>query len=79
MRRIASAGLLVVLAMLVAGVVFIEVRQSQGNRKAAEFLADFEVKPVEELGSTKTLRILPLVEYHTADAALRTEVGVSYL
>lgn len=79
MKRIASTGLLALIAVLVAGVMFIEVRQSQGNRKAAEFLADFEVKPVEELGSTKTLRILPLVEYHTSDPALTTEVGVSYL
>ena len=79
MKRIASAGLLVLIVVFVAGVVFIEMRQSHGNRKAAEFLAEFEVKPVEQLGSTKILRILPLVDYHTSDPALRTEVGVSYL
>ncbi len=64
---------------LIAGVIAIEVRQHQGNRKAAEFLAGFEVKPVENLGSTITLRILPLIDYHTSDPELRTEVGVSYL
>lgn len=79
MKRFASTGLLALIAVLIAGVIFIEVRQSQGNRKAAEFFADFEVKPVAELGSTKTLRILPLVEYHTSDPDLTTEVGVSYL
>lgn len=79
MKRIASLGLIGLIVVLVAGVIFVEVRQSQGNRKAAQFLAEFEVKPVETLGSTKTLRILPLIEYHTSDPALRTEVGVSYL
>ena len=79
MKRVASAGLLVLIAVLVAGVVFIELRQSQGNRKAAAFLAEFEVESIEELGSTRTLRILPLIDYHTADPALKTEVGVSYL
>ena len=79
MLRLASAGLLVLVVLLVASVVYIEVRQSHGNRKAAEFLAEFEVIPIENLGSTKTLRILPLIDYHTSDPALRTEVGVSYL
>jgi len=79
MKRVASAGLLVLIVVLVACVVFIEMRQSQGNRRAAELLAEFEVEPVTEPGSTKTLRILPLVDFHTSDPALRTEVGVSYL
>jgi metal-dependent hydrolase (beta-lactamase superfamily II) len=79
MKRIVAAGLLVLIAVLVAGVTFIEVRQSQGNRKAAAFLAEFEVKPVEDLGSTGSLRILPLIDFHTSDPRLRTEVGVSYL
>ena len=71
--------MLVLLVALFAGVIAIEVRQSHGNRKAAELLADFEVVPIDDLGSTKTLRILPLVDYHTSDPGLRTEVGVSYL
>ncbi len=79
MKRVVSGGLLVLIVVLVACVVFIEMRQSQGNRKAAEFLAQFEVEPVTEPGSTRTLRILPLVDFHTSDPALRTEVGVSYL
>jgi metal-dependent hydrolase (beta-lactamase superfamily II) len=79
MKRIAYAGLLVWIVVLVVGVVFIELRQNQGNRRAGEFLANFEVIPVENLGSTKSLRILPLVDYHASDPSLITEVGVSYL
>ena len=79
MKRMALILLLLVTVLLVAGVAFIEVRQSEGNLKAKAILADFEVRPVEELGSTRTLRVLPLVDYHTSDPALRTEVGVSYL
>ena len=79
MKRVVAAGLLVLIAVFVAGVVFIEVRQSQGNRKAAAFLAEFAIEPVEDLGSTRTLRILPLIDFHTSDPGLDTEVGVSYL
>jgi len=79
MKRVAVAGLLAMIAVLVVGVVFIEMRQNQGNRRAAEVLAGFEVEAVTELGSTKTLRILPLVDFHTSNQALVTEVGVSYL
>ena len=79
MKRVILPGLLVLVAVLVAGVVFIEVRQSAGNRKAAAFLADFQVNVVEDLGSTQTLRILPLIDFHAADPGLRSEVGVSYL
>ncbi len=79
MKRALFPGLLVLIAVLVAGVMFVEIRQSAGNRKAAAFLAEFQVEPVENLGSTQSLRILPLVDFHTSDPGLRTEVGVSYL
>ena len=72
-----SAGVLIGLVAL--GLTWLEVRHQQGRREVAEQIANFEVEPVGEFGATKTLRILPLIEYHTADPSLRTEVGVSYL
>ena len=36
-------------------------------------------KRIESFGSTKTLSILPLVNWHTRDKSLRGEAGVSYL
>ncbi len=68
-----------VLGLLLLGITVLQVRQQRGNRRAAEIVETFEVVPVNDLGSTKTLRILPLVDYHTSDPKLRTEVGVSYL
>ena len=79
MKRLAVRILVVFVAAVVVGVVLIEARQVRGNHKAAEIIAGFEVAPVKGLGTTSTLRILPLIDYHTSDPALRTEVGVSYL
>jgi 7,8-dihydropterin-6-yl-methyl-4-(beta-D-ribofuranosyl)aminobenzene 5'-phosphate synthase len=59
--------------------VAFEIRHQRGTRRASEIIAEFEVVPVRDLGSTRTLRILPLIDYHTSDSKLRTEVGVSYL
>lgn len=70
---------LAVLVLLLLGVAVLEVRHQQGNRRARELIETFEVVPVTDLGSTTALRILPLIDYHTSDPALRTEVGVSYL
>jgi metal-dependent hydrolase (beta-lactamase superfamily II) len=68
-----------VLGLLLLAITVLQVRHQRGNRRAAEIVETFEVVPVDDLGSTKTLRILPLVDYHTSDPKLRTEVGVSYL
>lgn len=35
--------------------------------------------PIDDFGSTKTLSILPLVNWHTSDRSLKGEPGVSYL
>ncbi len=65
------------LAVLAAAVL--QVRQVLGDRKAEQLFAQMQVEPVSDIGSTPVLRILPLMEYHTADPSLHSEVGVSYL
>ena len=79
MRRFITwfCGLLILLIM--ALLIVIEVRHRQGSERAAQILAAFEVRTLGDIGATKTLRILPLLEYHTAHPGLATEVGVSYL
>ncbi len=79
MKRLAgwTGGLL--LLVIVAGSILLEVRQRRGNERAAQIIADFKVQPLGDIGATRTLRILPLLEYHAADPGLATEVGVSYL
>lgn len=71
------SGLLILL--IVAAAVLLEVRQRRGNERAAQIIAAFDAQPLGDIGATRTLRILPLLEYHSADPALATEVGVSYL
>jgi 7,8-dihydropterin-6-yl-methyl-4-(beta-D-ribofuranosyl)aminobenzene 5'-phosphate synthase len=72
--------LLACLALLVlVGVIFLELRQLYGNREAARLIAEFQVEAVKNLGATRSLRILPLIEFYSSDPALLSEVGVSYL
>jgi hypothetical protein len=79
LRRFLILTLSILSASLVCGAVLLEVWLQMGNRKADRLFAEFEVQPVEDLGTTRTLRILPLMEFHSASPELRTEVGVSYL
>lgn len=65
--------------LLLLAVIGFEIRHQLGNRRAANIIEEFEVVSVHELGTTKTLRILPLIDFYTSDPALQTEVGVSYL
>jgi len=75
MRRIVTLlGLLIICALAV-----FEYKHQQGNQRAATLLANFKVIPLGDIGSTRSLRILPLMEYHSASPELHTEVGVSYL
>lgn len=70
-------GLPVLLAALVVGGM--DVRRS---RAAAVIEADWRaerVPRVRNLGSTRTLEVLPLVNWHARSPDLATEPGVSYL
>jgi len=79
MLRIVLRILVIFLAFILLGAAALEYRQRQGNHRALALFNNFEVEPVRNLGSTTTLKILPLIEYHGSDPALKTEVGVSYL
>jgi 7,8-dihydropterin-6-yl-methyl-4-(beta-D-ribofuranosyl)aminobenzene 5'-phosphate synthase len=79
MLRILLRILVIFLAFILLGAAALEYRQRQGNHRALAQFNNFEVEPVRNLGSTTTLKILPLIEYHGSDPALKTEVGVSYL
>ena len=79
MRRYLLWGVITLGLLMVLGVALFEIRHQQGNREAARINADFKVQPVSGFGSTTSLRILPLIDFHTADPGLATEVGVSYL
>ena len=56
-----------------------QVRMRSGVRKADEQFAAHTPPPLGAFGATKTLSILPLIDWHAAEPGLRTEMGVSYL
>ena len=50
-----------------------------GVEKAEKIYNEYEPDKIQDLGSTKTLAILPLIDYYTAAPELKGEPGVSYL
>ena len=79
MRRFFLWALAFLVLIPVGLLLAMEVRHQLGNRRAEQLFADTNVTPVDGLGATRTLRILPLMEYSAASPDLMTEVGVSYL
>jgi 7,8-dihydropterin-6-yl-methyl-4-(beta-D-ribofuranosyl)aminobenzene 5'-phosphate synthase len=73
-RIIALLALLIAIALLAYS-----YQQYSGKQEAIKRFAEFKVEPLSDIGTTRTLRILPLLEYHSSDPDLFTEVGVSYL
>lgn len=79
MRRILVVVLGAMVGLVLIALTAFQIRHRRGAERAAEIVATFEVVPVKNLGTTQTLRILPLIDFHTSDPKLRTEVGVSYI
>jgi 7,8-dihydropterin-6-yl-methyl-4-(beta-D-ribofuranosyl)aminobenzene 5'-phosphate synthase len=65
--------------LAVLAVALLEFRQQLGNRKADRLFNQLQVEPLGDFGATRALRVLPLMEFHSASPELMTEVGVSYL
>jgi metal-dependent hydrolase (beta-lactamase superfamily II) len=64
---------------LLLGLGLLEYRHQQGVKRAALAFSSQHIEPLGDIGATGSLRILPLLEYHSADPQLATAVGVSYL
>ena len=79
MGRILSwiLGILVLALIVLVGAV--ELRNRAGARKASAELEAYEPSPMGDFGTTRTLTILPLIDWHASRPGLRTEMGVSYL
>ena len=72
--------LLAVLVLLVAAlIVVLELRTRSGSRDAEAQIAEYEAPRIGDFNTTKTLSILPLVDWHSSSPELRGEMGVSYL
>jgi len=56
-----------------------ELSTRSGAARAEEAFATEIPGKVTDFGTTKTLSILPLIDWHASDPGLQTEMGVSYL
>jgi|GEM_PF-177430 7,8-dihydropterin-6-yl-methyl-4-(beta-D-ribofuranosyl)aminobenzene 5'-phosphate synthase len=56
-------------------------RFNKGKQKAEQEwqLNQSNIRKIKNLGATKTLEILPLIDWHTCNESLKGEAGVSYL
>ena len=64
---------------LIAAIAFVEIRNRSGVREADAEFAAHVASPIGDFGTTRTLSILPLIDWHTSGPELRGEMGVSYL
>ena len=79
MRRVLEWIFGILALALIAAIAFVGLRNRSGARKAeAEFVAH-QPSPIGGFGTTRTLSILPLIDWHTSSPELRAEAGVSYL
>ncbi|MFW2388780.1 MAG: MBL fold metallo-hydrolase [Polyangiales bacterium] len=79
MIRVISRLLAVLALLSIAGVGFLEIRTRRGADEAKAQLAAYEPPQIRDFGTTSTLSILPLIDWHTSSSDLAGEMGVSYL
>jgi 7,8-dihydropterin-6-yl-methyl-4-(beta-D-ribofuranosyl)aminobenzene 5'-phosphate synthase len=73
-------GIVLLLAVgVTAAFVFAQIRLNRGIEEAERAWREYEPTAIRDLGSTETLSILPLVDWHASQPGLQTEAGVSYL
>jgi metal-dependent hydrolase (beta-lactamase superfamily II) len=73
-------GIVSLLVLGVAGVfTFAQIRLSRGIDKAEQAWREYQPPSLGDFGSTRSLSILPLVDWHASRPELETEAGVSYL
>lgn len=72
-----------IVSLLVLGAIcafaLAQFRLARGIREAERAWQAHRPPPIGDFGSTRTLSILPLVDWHSSQPGLRTEAGVSYL
>jgi 7,8-dihydropterin-6-yl-methyl-4-(beta-D-ribofuranosyl)aminobenzene 5'-phosphate synthase len=78
-RRRWKVGLAVIVALPLAAFTWADVKLARGEAEVdAEWLRD-RPGAIGAFGTTKSLTIVPLIDFHTARPELRGEGGVSYL
>ena len=77
--RMIGTILLVLIVLIGAGIGYLAIRQSWTARQVERAWQATEVTPITDLGTTRTLEIIPLVDELASDAELQFEHGISYL
>jgi metal-dependent hydrolase (beta-lactamase superfamily II) len=77
-RIFVGVALLVALA-IVGAFAYLQVRLGRGIEQTERLWRESAPERLADLGSTRSLSILPLVDWHTSRADLKSEAGVSYL
>jgi len=78
-KKIASYAGITILAVVSSLIVYFVFSFQQGKELVKKQWLQSTPEKIVNLGSTKTLSILPLVNWHTANDSLKGEAGVSYL
>lgn len=79
LKKVISKVLLTIVALLLVGGVVLWIRFNIGKQKADEIWQQTKVTRIENLGTTKSLEILPLIDWKVSSENLTGEAGVSYL
>lgn len=79
MRRTVAWILGILLLLVLAGIVFLELRTRKGARAAEAQFANHAPERIGDFNTTRRLSILPLIDWHTSSPELIGEMGVSYL
>jgi metal-dependent hydrolase (beta-lactamase superfamily II) len=75
-----AVGIVVLVVAGIAGIfAFAQIRLSRGIGEAERAWQEHQPPAIADFGSTRSLSILPLVDWHASGPELQTEAGVSYL
>ena len=70
-------GIIIAILFFVLGILLI--RFKRGKKRADKYWHQIQERKLGDFGTTKTLEILPLIDWYTKNKTLKGEAGVSYL
>jgi 7,8-dihydropterin-6-yl-methyl-4-(beta-D-ribofuranosyl)aminobenzene 5'-phosphate synthase len=78
-KKIAFAVIVLLVLLIFGALIYFYVDFSSGGQRVDKFYKDSKVEKIRNIGSTKILEILPLIDWYTDRGDLKGEAGVSYL
>jgi 7,8-dihydropterin-6-yl-methyl-4-(beta-D-ribofuranosyl)aminobenzene 5'-phosphate synthase len=78
-KKIVFAVITFLVLLIFGALIYFYIDFSSGRQRVDKFYKDSKVEKIRNIGSTKALEILPLVDWYTDRVDLKGEAGVSYL